>query len=155
MINKGLYTSNSDCWATPQNVFDVLDKEFRFDLDVCATRENAKCEKFYSLDENALIQEWNGTCFMNPPYGRAIGQWVKKAYESAQKGATVVCLLPARTDTAWFHSYCMKSSDVRFCRGRLHFSESKNSAPFPSCIVVFSPESLVGNRLKSFGDDQQ
>jgi len=132
------FSSRTDLWATPQEFFDRLAREFAFDVDVCALPENAKCAKFYTPEENGLAQKWTGVCWMNPPYGREIGQWVRKAYESAQDGATVVCLLPARTDTAWWHDYAIKG-EVRFHRGRLKFGGCKNSAPFPSAVVIFRP----------------
>lgn len=135
-INNGLFTSTTDMWATPQEFYDKLDAEFSFELDVCAIDSDAKCDKYYSPEEDGLQQVWEGTCWMNPPYGRAIGSWVKKAYESSLNGATVVCLLPARTDTKWWHEYCMKG-EVRFVKGRLKFGDSKNSAPFPSAVVIF------------------
>lgn len=134
MINKGLFTSNSNEWATPQAFFDELNKEFNFDCDVCAVPENAKCANYYTPEIDGLSQEWSGVCYMNPPYGRDIAKWVKKAAESK---ATVVCLLPARTDTRWFHDYIYGKAEVRFIKGRLHFNESKQSAPFPSMVVVF------------------
>ena len=142
MINKGLFSSRSDLWETPQDFFDKLDAEFSFEVDVCANKDNKKCRKYYSVDDDGLSQKWQGVCWMNPPYGREIGKWVKKAYESALGGAVVVCLLPSRTDTRWFHDYCMKSCDIRFIKGRLKFNKSKNSAPFPSVVVVFSPNTL-------------
>jgi site-specific DNA-methyltransferase (adenine-specific) len=136
--NKGLTTSNTVEWATPQNVFDQLDIEFEFDIDVCATKENAKCKKFYTLKDNGLVQEWRGGCFMNPPYGREIGEWCRKAYEESRNYARVVVgLLPARTDTKWFHNYIYGKAEVRFIKGRLKFGDSKNSAPFPSMIVIW------------------
>lgn len=125
-------------WATPQDFFDTMNTTHRFDLDVCATPENAKCARFFTKEQDGLAQEWNGKVWMNPPYGREIGKWVRKAYESAQRGATVVCLLPARTDTAWWHDYCEKGR-YRFLRGRLKFGGSRNSAPFPSVVVTFEP----------------
>jgi phage N-6-adenine-methyltransferase len=133
-----MFSSATDIWATPQTTFDELNAEFGFELDVCALPNNAKCERYFTPEQDGLKQEWVGVCWMNPPYGRAIGEWVRKAYESAQAGATVVCLLPARTDTKWFHAYC-RSGEVRFVRGRLKFGGSKNSAPFPSMVVVFKP----------------
>ena len=136
MINKGLFTSQTDNWETPQALFDKLNDEFHFGLDVCASLDNAKCKKFYTKEQDGLNQEWTGVCWMNPPYGKEIGKWLKKAYESSINGATVVCLIPARTDTAWWHNYVMKGK-IRFIRGRLKFGNSKNSAPFPSAIVVF------------------
>lgn len=133
-----MMSSKTDMWETPKWLFDQLNDIYRFTLDVCAVPENAKCERFFTPEQDGLAQEWTGTCWMNPPYGREIGKWVKKAYESAQKGATVVCLLPARTDTSWWHDYCMKG-EITFLRGRLKFGQAKNSAPFPSAIVVFRP----------------
>ena len=133
-VNKGLFTSNTDLWATPQDFYDRLNQEFRFDLDVCALPENAKCKKYYTPDTDGLKQEWTGTAWCNPPYGRQIGKWVKKAHDS---GCTVVMLLPARTDTAWFHDYIYGKAEVRFIKGRLKFGGSKNSAPFPSMVVVY------------------
>ena len=132
------FSSATDEWPTPQDFFDRLNEEFHFTLDVCATPENAKCPRYFTKRENGLLQKWTGTCWMNPPYGREIGQWVKKAYESALEGATVVCLLPARTDTAWWHDYCMKG-EIRFVRGRLKFGSATENAPFPSAVVVFRP----------------
>lgn len=136
MMTAGMYSSKTPEWATPQKFFDDLNAEFDFSLDPCATEENAKCKNFFTLSENGLEQEWKGNVFMNPPYGRGIGVWVKKAYESAMGGATVVCLLPSRTDTKWWHDYCMKG-EMRFVRGRLKFGDGKNSAPFPSAVVIF------------------
>ena len=127
-------TSNTPEWSTPQGLFDELDKEFHFTLDPCATKGNAKCAKFYTKDDDGLSKDWSGEIvFMNPPYGREIGKWVKKISE--QGG---VALLPARTDTKWFHNYIYKKADVRFIKGRLKFGGSKNSAPFPSMLVVFN-----------------
>lgn len=137
-LNKGMFTSTTDTWETPKEFFDRWNAVYHFDLDVCAIPENAKCKQYFTPEQDALQQEWNGVCWMNPPYGREIGRWVKKAYESARKnGATVVCLLPARTDTEWWHDYCMHG-DITFIRGRLRFGGSKNSAPFPSAVVVFA-----------------
>lgn len=126
----------TDDWSTPQDTFDVLNKEFNFTLDVCATQDNTKCDKFYSPEQDGLSQEWRGVCWMNPPYGRQIKFWMAKAYTSSLEGATVVCLVPARTDTAWWHDYATKG-EIRFLRGRLKFGGSKNGAPFPSAVVVF------------------
>ena len=132
------FSSKTDEWATPQWLFDELNKEFGFTLDVCALPDNAKCEKYYTPDVDGIKQSWeNNTCWMNPPYGREISKWVQKAYEES-KQSTVVCLLPARTDTRWWHEYCMKG-EIRFLRGRLKFGQAKNSAPFPSAVVIFRP----------------
>jgi phage N-6-adenine-methyltransferase len=133
------FSSATDLWATPQWLFEELDQEFRFDCDVCALPENAKCSDFFTPEQDGLRQEWHGTCYCNPPYGETIGLWVHKAWQSAQDGAVVVCLLPARTDTAWWFDYVMEATEIRFLRGRLKFSNAENSAPFPSAVVVFKP----------------
>lgn len=130
------YSSQTPEWATPQWLFDRLNAEFAFTLDVCATAENAKCPKFFTKEDDGLKQEWSGRCWMNPPYGREIGKWVQKAFQSASDGATVVCLIPARTDTRWFHKYC-KHGEVRLLAGRLKFNDGADSAPFPSALVIF------------------
>lgn len=131
------FSSATDLWATPQDYFNKIALEHGpFDVDVCALAGNAKAPVFYTPEVDGLAQEWAGTCWMNPPYGRGIGAWMRKAYESAKAGAKVVCLVPARTDTAWWHDYAAKG-DVTFIRGRLKFGDAKNSAPFPSALVVF------------------
>jgi phage N-6-adenine-methyltransferase len=136
-LNVGLFTSDKCEWETPQDFFDRLNVEFQFDLDVCALPENAKCTKYFTPEDDGLRQEWHGTCWMNPPYGREIAKWIRKAYESAKQGATVVCLIPARVDTRWWHDYCMEAAEIRFVRGRLKFGGVKDNAPFPSAVVVF------------------
>ena len=139
MINPlhGMMSSATAEWSTPQDLFDRLDEEFAFTLDPCCTHENAKCEKHYTAAEDGLAQSWAGErVFMNPPYGRVIGRWMEKAWLSAQLGALVVCLVPARTDTAWWHDFAMKG-EIRFLRGRLRFGGGRGSAPFPSAIVIF------------------
>jgi phage N-6-adenine-methyltransferase len=137
----------TDVWATPQWLFDALDKEFGFTLDPCSDVENAKCEEFFTIEENGLLRDWKThTVFMNPPYSE-VATWMRKAYGAAQEGATVVCLVPARTDTAWWHEYAMKS-EIRLIRGRLKFGDADNSAPFPSAIVVFRPREF---KLVSYG----
>lgn len=137
------YSSETSEWSTPQQLFDLLDSEFRFDLDVCATPENAKCSRYFTAEHDGLAQEWTGTCWMNPPYGSVIGDWVRKAREAAQAGSTVVCLLPARVDTAWWWNHA-RFGEVRFLRGRLRFGGGDTGAPFPSAIVIFGrPASVV------------
>ena len=136
-ISEALYSSKTDMWETPQDLFNELDKEFHFDLDVCATQENAKCKRYYTPKQDGLSQPWDGICWCNPPYGRDIGQWVRRALFASFGGATVVMLLPARTDTKWFHDYIYNRAEIRFVKGRLKFGNSKNSAPFPSMIVIF------------------
>lgn len=139
-INKGLYSSATDQWATPQAFFDKLNAEFGFTLDPCALPSNAKCTKYYTPTDNGLLQDWGGEIvFCNPPYGRAIYDWVRKCSEEAKKPNTVVvALIPARTDTRYFHEFIYtKAREIRFIKGRLKFGNSKNSAPFPSMVVVF------------------
>lgn len=133
------FSSKTDLHATPQDFFDELAKEFKFETDVCALPDNKKCERFFTPEQDGLKQAWTGVCWMNPPYGRQIGSWMKKAYDSMREnGATVVCLVPSRTDTRWWHEYAMKGQ-IRFIKGRLKFGQAKNSAPFPSAIVIFAP----------------
>ena len=135
-----MFSSQTDLWATPQEFYDKLNAEFQFTLDPCATSQNAKCEKYYTRKEDGLKQNWQGeTVFCNPPYGRVIKDWVKKCYEESRKeNTTVVMLIPARTDTSYFHDYIYnKAKEIRFIRGRLKFGNAKNSAPFPSIVVVF------------------
>jgi phage N-6-adenine-methyltransferase len=136
------FSSKTNEWATPQELFDKLDAEFHFTLDPCATPENAKCERFFTMEDDGLSKEWAGeSVFCNPPYGRQIGRWVAKAYDEALLyGATVVMLIPARTDTGYWHDWIHGKAEIRFIKGRLKFGDSKNSAPFPSAIVVFRPQ---------------
>ena len=140
MNTEVMFSSKTDLWETPQEFFDELDREFHFDLDVCALPENAKCARYYTPEQDGLSQPWEGVVWCNPPYGRGIGDWVKKAVQSALEGATVVMLLLARTDTRWFHRWIYRRAEVRFLPGRLKFGGSKNSAPFPSMVVVFRPK---------------
>ena len=132
------YSSKTDNWATPQSFFDRLNAEFNFTLDPCADKDNAKCTKYYTIDDNGLAQDWAGErVFMNPPYGRVIGDWVRKAYEESLKGTLVVALIPARTDTRYWHDYVMRASEIRLVKGRLKFGDGRNSAPFPSAVVIW------------------
>jgi phage N-6-adenine-methyltransferase len=135
---NGRFSSATDMWPTPQDFFDKLNAEFNFITDVCASVDNAKCPWYFTKEMDGLAQEWNGSCWMNPPYGKTIGDWVKKAYESSLKGATVVCLVPARVDTKWFHNYALKG-EIRFIKGRLKFGKSDSNAPFASLLVIFRP----------------
>jgi len=137
-----MFSSKTDQWATPQDFFDELNQEFKFTLDVAADQSNHKCDHYFNKEMNGLAQSWQtaGGAFCNPPYGREIGQWVKKAYEESRSGQLVVMLLPARTDTKWFHDYILGKAEVRFVRGRLKFGDSKNAAPFPSMVVIYNGE---------------
>lgn len=138
-MNQAMFSSATDNWATPQDFFDTLNREFGFTLDPCADVDNAKCKKFFTREQDGLAQSWGGeTVFCNPPYGREIGKWVKKAHEESRKPDTVVVMLiPARTDTAWFHDFIYHSAkEIRFIRGRLKFGGASAGAPFPSMVVV-------------------
>jgi phage N-6-adenine-methyltransferase len=148
-LNRGMFSSVSDEWETPREFFDALDAVFHFTLDVCATRDNAKCKRYYTKAENGLSREWSGICWMNPPYGREISLWVKKAYESSlTNGTVVVCILPARTDTRWWHDYVLSRAEkIWFIRGRLRFS-GKGQAPFPSVLAMFGRLLATGNLEK-------
>ena len=139
MVSKALFSKETQEWETPQDLFDELNEEFQFTLDVCATKENRKCERYFDKEMNGLTQNWGGrVCWMNPPYGPRIGDWLYHARtESALGCATVVCLLPARTDTKWFHKHVYNRAEIRFIKGRLKFGGAKNSAPFPSMIVIY------------------
>ena len=136
-----MFSSATDQWPTTQVFFDWWAARFAFDLDVCADADNAKCSRFFSVEDDGLAQSWAPhVCWMNPPYGREIGKWVRKACEESRRGATVVCLLPARTDTAWWHDYVIPHAEVTFVRGRIKFGSAKAGAPFPSAVAVFRPE---------------
>lgn len=140
MVSRILFSSNSDEWETPQDLYDELDKEFHFNLDLAATKKNSKCECFAT---DGLTGRYTGdfNIWCNPPYSNA-KEWVKRCWELAKSVNVVVMLIPARTDTKWFHEYIYQQPDVeiRFIKGRLKFSGSKNSAPFPSMIIVFRNE---------------
>ena len=142
------FSSKTDLWSTPQDLFDRLDAIHGFTLDVCATPENAKCEWFFTKEDDGLSKDWwDNVCWMNPPYGREISKWVKKAHEASTPdwqhgGAKVVCLLPARTDTRWWHDYVIPYGKIEFIKGRLKFGGHKNNAPFPSAVVIFEPKTL-------------
>jgi phage N-6-adenine-methyltransferase len=131
------FRSDSYEWATPQAFFDGVNAQFNFSLDVCASPENAKRERFYTKEQDGLQQPWTGRVWCNPPYGRTIGRWVEKAWQSVQCGEAevVVCLVPARPDTAWWHDWAARA-EVEFVKGRLRFGGG-NSAPFPSALLVF------------------
>lgn len=138
MNTQVMFSSKSDEWSTPADFFAKLDSEFHFTLDACATAENHKCERYYTAQDDGLEKDWKGeTVFCNPPYSR-IAQWVKKAWKEGRKeGTTVVLLVPARTDTRYFHNYIYHKSEIRFIKGRLKFGNSKTAAPFPSMVVIY------------------
>lgn len=144
MLNQGLFSSEKQDWCTPQQFFDELDAEFHFVLDAAATHQNSKCKRCFTPEDDGLIQSWDvgGAVYCNPPYGKEIGLWVKKAYEEAQKGTTIVMLIPARTDTKYFHEYIYHKAEIRFVKGRLKFTDEngipKGTAPFPSMVVIYN-----------------
>jgi len=141
MVSKALYSSRSEEWGTPQNLFDYLDKQFKFTLDAAATAKNAKCEQFYTKEQDGLLYDWTGTVWLNPPYGTQIEHWMRKAHDSAQTTAkAVVVLVHARTDTKWWHHWVNRASEIWFIEGRLKFvgeSGTASSATFPSVLVIF------------------
>lgn len=143
-MNKVLFSSNKEDWETPQELFNELDNEFHFTLDPCADEINHKCDRYYTVQDDGLKQDWRGqTVFCNPPYGRKIYDWVKKCYEESLKdNTTVVMLIPSRTDTKYFHEFLYQKDNVelRFLKGRLQFKGAKYKAPFPSVVVVMKGE---------------
>ena len=139
-VQKTMFSSSTGEWSTPQDFFEKLNWRFGpFDLDPCATPCNTKCAKFYTEAEDGLSKNWGGhTVFVNPPYGRGIELWIVKGYQESQKSGTrVVMLIPARTDTKYWHNYVMKAKEIHFIKGRLKFGDAKNAAPFPSAVIVF------------------
>jgi phage N-6-adenine-methyltransferase len=138
MTNQYINPAKNDQWGTPQRLFDQLNQEFKFTLDACATEKTAKCKKYLTTQEDALLQEWDTKTFCNPPYGQPLLNWISKAYAESKKGKIVVMLLPARTDTEWFHRFCLQPSvEIRWIKGRICFNDAKGKAPFPSMIVIF------------------
>lgn len=139
-----LFSSKTELWETPQDLFNTLNKEFHFGLDVCAIPENAKCHNFFTPELDGLKQKWwgYGTIWCNPPYGPQIKEWVKKAIAEAEDGVTTVMLVPARTDTQWFHDYVYRKPgiEIRFLKGRIKFGGAKYNAPFPSMLIIFRKE---------------
>lgn len=135
---SAMTSSERHDWETPPDFFAELDAEFHFEIDVCALPHNAKCATFYAPQDDGLRQPWApSVCWMNPPYGREIGAWVEKAAAEAREGALVVGLLPARTDTRWFHEHVLGRAELRFIRGRIRFVGAPHSAPFPSLVAVW------------------
>lgn len=139
LARKVYHRSQCATWATPPEVFGPLDAEFGFTLDVCALPDNTKCARYYTPADDGLAQRWEGICWMNPPYGRGVEAWIRKAYESSQTGATVVCLVKATPDTRWWHTYT-PHAEVRWIPGRVRFVGAPDPAPFPVCLVIFRPE---------------
>lgn len=146
MMNDSVFSSQSCEWGTPVELFQRLDQEFHFSLDVCATASNAKCPRFFTRQDDGLSQPWVGRVWMNPPYGRGIDKWVAKA---ASCHKLCVCLLPVRSDTRWWHAYVMKAAEIRLLTRRLSFQGATNKAPFPAAIVIFDPKHTGPPRLTS------
>jgi site-specific DNA-methyltransferase (adenine-specific) len=131
--------SKTDNWATPQYLYDEYNAKYQLTCDAAASARNTKCPKFFTKKQDGLKQDW-GTerVWCNPPYGRVLGKWMQKADDACRAGATVVMLVPSRTDTKWFHKIAMKRKKV-FLKGRVKFGNGKSPAPFPSLVVVFTP----------------
>ena len=145
-----MFSSKSNEWATPQSFFDKLNSIYGpFTLDAAASDDNYKVATYFTHADDSLSQDWgNNRVFLNPPYGRALKDWVRKGYEEGQKdNTTVVMLIPARTDTKYWHDYVMKADEIRFVRGRIKFGDETNSAPFPSAVVVFRKTAFDGPRI--------
>ena len=140
-FDKNRFNAKTTEWETPYDFFAPLNQEFKFTLDVCATKENKKVEKYFTIKDNGLVQSWeNEVCWMNPPYGRTMVKWLEKAkYEADFFDATTVCLIPARTNTSWWHEICLKAKEIRFVKGRPKFGNAEHGLPFPLAIVIFAP----------------
>lgn len=147
-MDKVLFSSKSNEWATPQDLYNKLNNRYNFTLDPCSSLENHKCDKFYTIKENGLIQDWsNEVVFCNPPYGREIYDWVKKCYNEHLNGTKIVLLIPSRTDTKYFHEFLYKKPNIKleFIKGRLKFGDSNNSAPFPSLLAYFNIDGVYND----------
>ncbi|XSE68758.1 DNA N-6-adenine-methyltransferase [Lactiplantibacillus plantarum] len=145
MINKALFTSNKEDWETPQDFYDRLNAKYHFEWDLAASDDNAKCSCYFTRDDNSLEQDWqglSGNLFLNPPYGRELKLWVKKAATTGLKDKqNLVMLIPSRTDTSYWHDYIFNHAEIKFLRGRLKFEVdgiSGDSAPFPSAVVIYT-----------------
>ena len=141
MNTRRCFSNTRTDWATPQFWFDYLNLEFKFTLDPCCYHQTAKCKKHYTLAEDGLSQSWeNERVFMDPPYGRSLRTWMKKAYtEARDNGALVVCFVPARVDTQWWHDFAAKG-EVRFPKSRVRFEGATSGAPFPQAFIIFRPK---------------
>ena len=156
-MNQVLLSSKNMCWCTPQDFFDRLNDEFAFVLDAAATDKTAKCPLYFTPETDGLLQSWDcgGSVFCNPPYGRTIGKWVKKAFEESKCGHPIVLLIPARTDTIYFHEYIYGKAEIRFVRGRLRFTDDDGNAadpaPFPSMVVIYNGDRYENKKRKEVG----
>ena len=147
MNHKLMFSHENNSWCTPKDFFDKLNEEFNFTLDPCCTKESALCKKYFTPEDDGLKKSWGGeVVFCNPPYGKEIKVWVKKCYEESLEGTKIVLLIPARTDTTYFHDYIYGKAEIRLIRGRLKFidlnslvpKEKWTSAPFPSMLAIFN-----------------
>lgn len=156
MISSTLYSSRSEDWATPPEFFSRLDAVFHFRLDACASEKNAKCERYFTKQQDALPRDWfpYRSVWMNPPYGRDIARWMKKAYNESRKGCVVVCLVHARTDTKWWHDWVHQKAQVVFVKGRLKFGDARNSAPFPSAVVIYGLDTVIAGAGDGWRDGE-
>lgn len=155
-FDKNRFASESVEWATPDNVFAPLDAEFHFTCDVAASDANAKTERYFTKENDGLSQDWSGVCWMNPPYGRDLPQWLKKAIDESYRGVTTVCLIPARTNTAWFHELCFAKGEVRFVLGRPKFNDAEHGLPYPLAVVIYRPKyKAVDIRQKALFSDEK
>lgn len=140
MISNGLFTSNNQEWETPQKLFEELNKEFNFTLDACASKSNHKLERYYTEKDSALNHSWKDErVFINPPYNRN-KEFIKKCFDERESARVIVLLIPARTDTKYFHEYIYHHAEIRFIKGRLKYElngKSLNSSPFPSMLVIW------------------
>jgi site-specific DNA-methyltransferase (adenine-specific) len=156
-FNSQMLSQNTNEWATPKVLFDKLNKEFNFTLDACASSWNNKVDNYFSLENDALQQDWKGVVWCNPPYSN-VSDWVKKAYEESEKGAVVVMLIFSKTDTKYFHNFVMKADEIRFIKGRVKFEKHEDtitkshspSAPAPSCVVVFRNNNKQSPTISSY-----
>jgi len=149
MVDQALFSTGNGEHETPDDLFQELNREFNFTLDAAANLSNRKCERYYDLLKDGLFQPWTGSVFCNPPYGRDVGKWVLKGKTEAAKGALVVMLLPARTDTKWFHDHIDGQAEIRFIKGRLKFGKAKAGAPFPSMIVIYRPAKTAIQKMRA------
>jgi phage N-6-adenine-methyltransferase len=148
-LQKAMVSSKSNEWATPNEFYNLLDKEFNFTLDPCSTHENHKCKKYYTIEDDGLSKSWqNEIVFMNPPYGGHTADWIKKALEESKGNSTIVCLIVSSTDRSYWHEYILPyAKQIRFIRGRIKFGDSKSTAPFASAVVIFSNNIDYDNKI--------
>lgn len=136
MVSKVVHSRKTDEYRTPDSLYEELNREFHFDIDVAATHENTKCRLYYTKEEDGLLSSWSGSVWCNPPYSQNY-QWCEKAFNERRNCENIVMLLPSRTDTKWWHDFVMRAYERRFIRGRVKFNGLPWGAPFPSVIVIW------------------